>query len=67
MFGTNNHYIQDDGCGDEILFVPFGLSRKFWSAENFGPGDQNSWKIGPPDHYYLVHAWNYGPSENTLV
>ena len=46
------------------------LSRKFWSAENFGPGDQNSWKIGPPDHYFLkilVRAWNYGPSENTLV
>jgi len=25
MFGTNNHYIQDDGRGHEILFVPFGL------------------------------------------
>ena len=24
------------------------LSRKFWSGENFGPGDQNSRKIGPP-------------------
>ena len=38
--------------------------------ENFGPGDQNSWKIGPPDHYFLkilVHAWNYGPNENTSV
>ena len=46
------------------------LSRKFWSAKNFGPEDQNSWKIGPPDHYFLkilVRAWNYGPSENTLV
>ena len=50
--------------------LPIGLSRKFWSAKNFGPGDQNSWKIGPPDHYFLkilVRAWNYGPSENTLV
>ena len=46
------------------------LSRTFLSAENFGPGDQNSWKIGPPDHYFLkilVRTWNYGPSENTLV
>ena len=43
---------------------------------NFGPpkilvrGIKNSWKIGPPDHYFLkilVRAWNYGPSENTLV
>ena len=25
MFATNNHYVQDDGCGHEILFVPFGL------------------------------------------
>ena len=33
------------------------LSRKFWSAKNFGPGDQNSWKIGPPDHY----SENFGP------
>ena len=24
MFGSDNHYIQDDGCGHEILFVPFG-------------------------------------------
>ena len=24
-FGTDNHYIQDDECGYEILFVPFGL------------------------------------------
>ena len=23
------------------------MSRKFWSGENFGPGDQNSRKIGP--------------------
>ena len=54
------------GPGNTVVF----LSRKFWSAENFGPGDQNFWKIGPPDNYFLeilVHAWNYGPSENTLV
>jgi len=25
MFGTDNHYVQDDGCGHEIMFVPFGL------------------------------------------
>ena len=25
MFGTANQYIQDDGCGLEILFVSFGL------------------------------------------
>ena len=25
MQQTDNHYIQDDGCGHEILFVPFGL------------------------------------------
>ena len=29
----------------ESTFI--GLSRKFWSGENFGPGDQNSRKIGP--------------------
>ena len=32
-----------------------------------GPGDQNSWKIGPPDHDFLkilVRAWNYGPAEH---
>ena len=42
------------------------LSRKFWSAINFGPGDQNSWKIGPLDHYFLKvlgRAWNYGRAE----
>jgi len=25
LFGTNNHYIQDDERGHEIIFVPFGL------------------------------------------
>ena len=25
MFGTDNYYFQDEGCGREILFVPFGL------------------------------------------
>jgi len=24
-FGSDNHYIQDEGCGHEILFVPFDL------------------------------------------
>ena len=28
--------------------ISIGLSRKFWSGEKFGPGDQNSRKIGPP-------------------
>ena len=23
VFGTDNHCVQDDGCGHEILFVPF--------------------------------------------
>ena len=36
------------------------LSRKFWSGENFGPGDYYFQKI-------LVRAWNNGPSSNTLV
>ena len=55
----------------ESNFVHDTLStRKLFCHGNFGPGDQNSWKIGPPDHYFLkilVRAWNYGPSENTLV
>ena len=38
--------------GHFARFNSFGfrddLSRKFWSGENFGPGDQNSRKIGPP-------------------
>ena len=25
VFGTDNYYFQDEGCGREILFVPFGL------------------------------------------
>ena len=25
MFGTDNDYFQDEGCGREILFVPFDL------------------------------------------
>ena len=35
-----------------------GLSRKFWSAENFGPGDQNSLEncsAGP------LFSENFGP------
>ena len=34
--------------GGTSLPVLEALSRKFWSGENFGPGDQNSRKIGPP-------------------
>ena len=26
--------------------------RKFWSGENFGPGDQNSSEIGRPSLFY---------------
>ena len=36
-----------------------GLSRKFWSGENFGPGDQNSRKIGPPGPLFPE---NLGPA-----
>ena len=35
------------------------LSRKFWSGENFGPGDQNSRKIGPPGPLFPE---NLGPA-----
>ena len=34
------------------------LSRKFWSAENSGPGDQNFWNIGPP---WIEIFENFGP------
>ena len=34
-------------------------SRKFWSGENFGPGDQNSRKIGPPGPLFPE---NLGPA-----
>ena len=27
VFGTDNHYIQDDGRGHGIIFLPFGLVR----------------------------------------
>ena len=34
MFGTDNHYVQDEGCGHEILFVPVNS------------GEQNSsWQV----------------------
>ena len=42
----------DDDHNVKSLFVVV-LTRKFWSSENFGPGDKNSWKIGPPDHNFL--------------
>jgi len=28
VFGSDNHYIQDEGCGNEILLWP--LACKFW-------------------------------------
>ena len=34
------------------------LSRKFWSAENFGLGGQNFWNIGPP---WTEIFENFGP------
>ena len=39
--------------------MPLVLSRKFWSGENFGPGDQNSRKIGPPGPLFPE---NLGPA-----
>ena len=33
VFGTDNHYIQDDGRGHEIIFVPFWAVN---SGENTG-------------------------------
>ena len=33
MFGTNNHYIQDDGCGHEIFICAL---RPVNSGENTG-------------------------------
>ena len=53
-----------------MVYILYKFGNLFWSTENFGLGDQNTWKIGPPDHYFLkilVCAWNYGPSEDTLV
>ena len=52
---------------DRELVWPYGklcpaaaeLSRKFWSGENFGPGDQNSRKIGPPGPLFPE---NVGPA-----
>ena len=35
-----------ESLGSRLIFGPRGgVSRKFWSGENFGPGDQNSRKI----------------------
>ena len=42
-----------------LNFLSVGLSRKFWSGENFGPGDQNSGKIGPPGPLFPE---NVGPA-----
>ena len=41
-----------------------GLSRKFWSGENSGPADQNSWKIGPAGQ---VLARKNGPGGKKMV
>ena len=40
------------------IVVTIDLSRKFWSAENFGLGDQNFWNIGPPQTEIFE---NFGP------
>ena len=42
MFGTNNHYIQDDGCGHGILFV---ILRPVNSGENTGVDAQHETTI----------------------
>ena len=33
MFGTNNHYVQDDGCGHEMIICAL---RPVNSSENTG-------------------------------
>ena len=38
-----------------MLFV---LSRKFWSGEKIGPGDQNSRKNGLPGPFFLEKFWS---------
>ena len=43
-------------CNIENLGM--GLSRKFWSVENFGLGGQNFWTIGPP---WTEIFENFGP------
>ena len=51
---TNNYY-----CCGVYMRAAVVLSRKFWSGENFGPGDQNSRKIGPPGPLFPE---NLGPA-----
>ena len=48
------------GGGPRTKFIlqPMVLSRKFWSGENFGPGDQNSRKIWSTG---LLFSENIGP------
>ena len=46
--------VNSAACGTTVCV----LSRKFWSGENFGPGDQNSRKIGPPGPKY---SEKFGP------
>ncbi len=40
------------------------LSRKFWTGEIFGPGDQNSWKTGPSGPF---SPENSGPPLKKMV
>ena len=41
-----------------------GLSRKFWSAKNFGPGSKIFGKIGPGGHCF---SDKIGPDSKILV
>ena len=37
----------------QYAYAEIGLSRKFWSAKNFGPGSKIFGKIGPGGHVFL--------------
>ena len=63
------HHPTQAGLQDPVLYekqiwrsvtrlCPDDLSRKFWSSENFGPGDQNSRKIWSAG---LLFSENIGP------
>ena len=41
-----------------FMWITVVMSRKFWSGENFGPGDQNFRKFGPPGPKY---SEKFGP------
>ena len=44
-----------------------GLSRNFGLAKILVWGTKIPGKFGPLDYYFLVRAWNNGPSANTSV